>query len=138
MDIEKRMENVFKILESQNSIVLEFFKKGKKEKKKGQTYGNSKVKSDIKGIKAIAKKVAGDFDLDELRIAADSDSFGNYEKGQDFESMDDFLIVRVEGTPKDVKSFTYMLRQGVKEKYPQYEIDVEHGKGEVSIYASLD
>ena len=138
MDIEKRMENVFKILESQNSIVLEFFKKGKKEKKKGQTYGHSKVKSDIKGIKAIAKKVAGDFNLDALRIAPDSDSFGNYEKGQDFESMDDFLIVRVEGTPKDVKSFTYMLRQEVKEKYPQYDIDVEHGKGEVSIYASLD
>ena len=68
----------------------------------------------------------------------DVDVFGNYEKGQDFESFDDFPIIRFySDDDSDIKKFLKEFGDKVREKYP-VDIDVEYDKDEVSIYANLD
>jgi hypothetical protein len=116
---------------------MEFFGK-KKEKKPKKTYKHSDVVEYMKGIRSIAKSVVKRYNFDDVYIQIDDDVFGNYEKGQDFESFDDFPIIRFDSdSDSDVKKFLKEFGDKVREKYP-VDIDVEYDKSEVNVYANLD
>ena len=128
---------VIRIIES-SDILIEFFGRKKKEQKQKKSYKNSEVKSHIKGIKVIVKSVLKNYKFDDIYISIDDDVFGNYEKGQDFESFDDFPIVRFDSENDDeVKKFMKEFGDKVREKYP-FDVDVEYDKSEVYITVSLD
>jgi hypothetical protein len=125
-----------RIIES-SSLLMEFFGK-KKEKKPKKTYKHSDVVEYMKGIRSIAKSVVKRYNFDDVYIQIDDDVFGNYEKGQDFESFDDFPIIRFDSdSDSDVKKFLKEFGDKVREKYP-VDIDVEYDKSEVNVYANLD
>jgi hypothetical protein len=125
-----------RIIES-SSLLMEFFGK-KKEKKPKKTYKYSDVVGYMKGIRSIAKSVVKGYNFDDVYIQIDDDVFGNYEKGQDFESFDDFPIIRFDSdSDSDVKKFLKEFGDKVREKYP-VDVDVEYDKSEVNVYVVLD
>lgn len=128
--------NMDRIIES-STLLMEFFGK-KKEKKSKKTYKHSDVVGYMKGVRQIAKSVVKGYDFDDVYIRTDVDVFGNYEKGQDFESFDDFPIIRFySDNDSEITKFLKEFGDKVREKYP-VDIDVEYDKNEVSVYANLD
>lgn len=129
-----------RIIES-STLLMEFFgkkKEKKKEKKPKKIYKHSDVVGYMKGIRLIAKNVVKGYDFDDVYIRKDIDVFGRYEKGQDFESFDDFPIIRFDSdNDADITKFLKEFGDKVREKYP-VDIDAEYDKNEVSIYANLD